>query len=132
MSHRLNLLLMLFWATVTAACTNPYFEPAFKVAIDTVNSDIQEVVKTQDISVEGHKTPLDNKVIRSLSIQLINAQDINVSTDSLIKIQRKVAKKVKGRLKDPLQYDEYWIIFIKRDSLSEGGYFPNKFKATEL
>ncbi|RZK24823.1 MAG: hypothetical protein EOO43_07110 [Flavobacterium sp.] len=123
---------MLFWTVVTSACTNPYFKPAFKVAIDTINSDIQNIVKTQDISIEGHKTPLDDKVITSLSIQLINAQDINVSTDSLVKIQRKVAKKVKGRLKDSLQYDEYWMIFIKRDSLSEGGYFPNKIKATEL
>jgi hypothetical protein len=46
---------MLFWTVVSPACTNPYFEPAFIVAIDTVYSDIQEVVKTQDISFEGHK-----------------------------------------------------------------------------
>jgi hypothetical protein len=59
-------------------------------------------------------------------------QDINVSTDSLIKIQRKVARKVKDHLKDSLKFDEYWMIFIKKDSLSEGGYFLNKFKATEL
>lgn len=130
--HRLNVHLLLIWATVILACTNPYCEPIFKVGIDTINSDIQEVVKTHDISIEGHKAPLDDKVITSLSIQLINAQDIDVSTDSLIKIQRMVAKKVKSRLKDSLQYDEYWMIFIKKDSLSEGGYFPNRFKATEL
>jgi hypothetical protein len=130
--HRLNLFLMLFWTLITLACRNPYFEPSFKVAIDTINLDIQKVVKTQETYIEGHKTPLDDKVITSLSIQLINAQGINVSTDSLIKIQRKVAREVKDRLKDPLQYEEYWLIFIKRDSLSEAGYFPSKFKAAEL
>jgi len=130
--YRLNLFLIFFWTFTTSSCNNPFFEPLFKVPIDTVNSDIQKIIKTAGIYIEGHKTPIDDKVITSLTIQLINAQNTDISKDSLIKVQEQVASKVKGRLKKPLQYEQYYIIFIKRDSTSEKGFFPHIFKAREL
>jgi hypothetical protein len=138
--HRRNLSLMLFCTVITFACKNPFFPPSFTVPIDIVNADIQEVIKTTGIYIEGQKLPFDDKVHTSLTVQLINAKDIQVNKDSLLRIQRKVASKVKGRLKDPLQYDRFYIIFIRRDTTkvlnstrtSEKGLFPHSFKATEL
>lgn len=137
--QRFNLFLIVLCAFTTFSCRSPYYEPIFKVPLDTVKSDIQKIIRTEDISIEGHNTPMDDKFITSLGIQLINPQNVNVlpdslnvPPDSLKNIQKKVARKIKDRLKNPLQYQEYWLIFIKKDALSEGGYFPREFKATEL
>jgi hypothetical protein len=138
--HRRNLFLILFCTVITFACKNPFFPPSFKVPIAIVNSDIQKVIKTTGIYIEGHKIPMNDNVNTSLTVQLINAKDTQVTKDSLVRIQRKVASKVKGRLKDPLQYDQFYIIFIRRDTTkvlnsirtSEKGLFPHIFKATDL
>ena len=79
--YRFHPVFIFFCAIITLSCRNPYFEPLFKVPLDTVKSDIQKIVKTQDINIEGHNTPLDDTHVTSLGIQLINAQNINVPPD---------------------------------------------------
>ena len=123
-----------------AGCDSPVFEPEFTVTKDSIHSAVKTIVKAKGIYIEAHKTPVDETIYLSLSVQLINAEHIPSSEDSIIKIQKKVATKIKSFLKDQLQFDEYKVIFVKRDTARalsatithEEGMFTHTFRAADL
>jgi hypothetical protein len=116
------------------------FEPKFKISKKIILSDIQKITKTQQVWIEGYKTPVDDTLDISLNVQLINAREIPQNKDSIISIQKRVASKLKYSLKNPSQFKTYRIIFIQRDTIkgnfgtitSENGLYDHNFYANSL
>jgi hypothetical protein len=119
---------------------NPKFEPRFKVNNQIVNVEIQKLIKTKSLFIEGYKTRVDDSLDIFLTVQLINVEILPANNDSLVKIQKKVARKIKNLLKDPLQFKAYEVFIINRDTVknllgtitSEEGISHNRFNASDL
>ncbi len=119
---------------------SPKFEPIFKVNNQFVNVEIQKLIKTKSLFIEGYKTRVDDTLDIFLTVQLINVEILPKNNDSLVEIQKKVARKIKNLLKDPLQFKAYDVVIIKRDTVknllgtmtSEEGLSHNRFNASDL
>ena len=119
---------------------SPKFEPKFKVNNQFVNVEIQKIIKTKGLFIEGYKTRVDDTLDIFLTVQLINVQILPKNNDSLVAIQKKVASKIKNLLKNPLQFKAYDVIIIQRDTVkkllgtmtSEKGLSHNRFNASDL
>jgi hypothetical protein len=119
---------------------SPKFEPIFKVNNQFVNVEIQKLIKTKSLFIEGYKTRVDDTLDIFLTVQLINVEILPKNNDSLVAIQKKVASKIKNLLKNPLQFKAYDVVIIQRDTVkslvgtmtSEEGLSHNRFNASDL
>ena len=135
-----SLIVVLSLTILLSACNKPIFEPHFKVSKDSVNSVIHKLVNVEGINIGGYKTPVDDSVNTSLSIQLINPKQLPNDNDSLLEIQKRVASTVKSLLENVSQYKKYNIIFIQKESTKKNGWtftkteglFQHSFDAKDL
>ena len=143
-----KLKILIFCPFLFLACDNPklnsefspQFEPIFKVNNQFVNIEIQKIIKTKSLFIEGYKTRVDDTLDIFLTVQLINVEILPKNNDSLVAIQKKVASKIKNLLENPLQFKAYDVVIIQRDTVkslvgtmtSEEGLSHNRFNASDL
>lgn len=148
MKFTYKLKILIFCPFLFLACNNPKlnsefspkFEPIFKVNNQFVNVEIQKLIKTKSLFIEGYKTRVDDTLDIFLTVQLINVEILPKNNDSLVAIQKKVASKIKNLLENPLQFKAYDVVIIQRDTVknllgtmtSEEGLSHNRFNASDL
>jgi len=139
---------LIFCPFLFLACNNPkfepesgpQFEPIFKVNNQLVNLEIQKLIKTKSLFIEGYKTRVDDTLDIFLTVQLINVEILPKNNDSLVAIQKKVASKIKNLLENPLQFKAYDVVIIQKDTVknllgkmtSEEGLSHNRFNVSDL
>ena len=94
--------IFLSFAIIFSSCNlpNPIYPPKFKVSEDSIYSDINCIIKADSIYIEGSRALIDDTFYVALSIQLINVNKIPLQSDSLLNIQKKIARTLKNQLKD--------------------------------
>lgn len=136
----MKLILLLSFTILLTACKDSKFVPQFKVSKDSIYADLQNIIKTESIFIEGYKAPVDDTFHKFLTVQLINARKLPKDNDAAMVIQKKVAIKVKNFLKNRFQFKEYYIVFVQRDTTrtilgtttKEEGHFDKRFNVDDL
>lgn len=97
MKFTYKLKILIFCPFLFLACDNPKpnsefspkFEPIFKVNNQFVNVEIQKLIKTKSLFIEGYKTRVDDTLDIFLTVQLINVEILPKNNDSLVAIQKR-------------------------------------------
>ncbi len=115
---------------ITFSCTNisnTNYPPQFKVSNDSVYATINKILKTDSISIEGARLPIDDTFDICMLIRLVNVDMGASNNDTSLANQKKIAKTLKYQLKNISQYQKYYIWIVKLDTTKStiGTVFKN-------
>ena len=135
----LFLIIILMCGCIDSDAARSFVVPKFKVSGTVVNLEIQKILKTQDVHIEEISLADNGNIVQGVGIQLINLEE-NISNDSVINIQKRIASKLNSFLVNPSAYKAYGVTFIALDTVKtlngilirDKGYSNNQFSSKNL
>jgi hypothetical protein len=109
----------LFLCCFLVAChfPNPAVEPEYSVSKDSIHAAIRKHIPTGYFSIGGVIVKNQDSVLDSrILVQLLNVKKLPKNTDSLLALQKEVARIIKKGLKDPNQFVLYDLVFVQSDT----------------
>ena len=110
-------------------------DPAFSRDAKSLSQDINKVILTQSVNVNGEEIITNGKSRSELTISLINPQNMPADTAGRMMMLGHVASIIKYALSDTNEYMNYNVYFVNRSTkhhITNTTSIGNSFKSEEI
>ena len=117
---------------MTTTKTKP---PVFGIPTEQLQKDLNQLVSCEDVNLDGKEVKTNGKIDSELEIDIVNGQNIPADDDQMISLGKSIASELKKSLKDQNQYNNYKVLFVKKQTdggVSQRSWRGKIFKSEEL